>query len=55
MKNTEVLSCGRDMVERTRDGRLSTLMENKKLRLKDSMKNLVSISIDHSTSDLDYQ
>jgi hypothetical protein len=44
-----------DTTEPTKDGRYSILTRKQRLKPRDSMKNLDSISIDHSTLDLDSQ
>jgi hypothetical protein len=54
MKRLERSLFTRDMVARTRDGRLSILTKLKSHKRKECM-NLDSTSTDHSTSDLDFQ
>jgi hypothetical protein len=48
-------SSGTAITERTRDGKLFMLRMQERLRPRDSMKNLASISTDHSTSDQECQ
>jgi len=45
----------RATMEETRNGKLSMLIKLKRLKLRESMKNSASISIDHSTSDQECQ
>jgi len=51
MRKPERLLLTRTMVESTRDGMLSILIKLPRMRLRDLMKNSVSTSTDHSTSD----
>jgi hypothetical protein len=55
MKKEDLLSSGRNMVELTKDGRLSIKMKLKRFKKKDFMKTLDGISTDHSISFLDFQ
>jgi hypothetical protein len=54
MKKQDKLSPGIDIMERTRDGKSSTLMMPRRFKVKDFMKTSDSTSIDHSTSDPDF-
>jgi hypothetical protein len=51
MSKEAKLSSTRDMVVRTRNGRSNMLIKPTSLKPRDSTKNSVSTSIDHSTSD----
>jgi len=51
----KMLSSGEDIMVGTRDGELSILTLQRKKLLKDSTKSMDSTSIEHSTSDLDFQ
>jgi hypothetical protein len=51
MKKDNLLLLGRDMVARTRNGRLSTLMKLRKELQRDLIRTGVSTLTDHSTSD----
>jgi hypothetical protein len=55
MRNTDKLLFTRGMVARTRDGRSYILMKLKQTKKKELARLLDSISIDHSTSDQDFQ
>jgi hypothetical protein len=55
MKKDKQSGYGRITVELTRDGKSSILTKHQRLPRKDSTRNSDSTSIDHSTSDLDFQ
>jgi hypothetical protein len=55
MLNINKFSYGRDTEKPTRDGPFNILIKQSQLRPRDLMKNSVSISTDHSTSDQDFQ
>jgi hypothetical protein len=54
LKDNKLLP-GRNTTEPTRDGELSMLIQQRKKEQVDMIKNMDSISIDHSTSDQDFQ